>query len=254
MKCERCGATIKKGETYCSKCGEKTIYNLNDTINIDVLKDKDINKEEEIFYQKGLEKGTNPVNILLVILVILLTLGIMFLVFYQKKELDNSNDENVVLKQEDTQEKEIKERDVYYNNYKLILPIDIKWQYNDDKLFLDSVNYEACIYTMEDTYKNIIDNLETKKNEWKEQSIETISNKELSSGIYEIINSINNKYQIYYLKDIDNQLIIMEIAVDSIDILNNNSNEILGIVQSIEKTDKIISNDFGYFNMNDIEK
>ena len=88
MKCERCNTNIKKGELFCSNCGVKVKANdINNTKTIQIEKipkDKDIKDDvKDLFYQPGMEKGTtNPVNVFLILLVIILIGSIVYLIYF----------------------------------------------------------------------------------------------------------------------------------------------------------------------------
>ena len=194
MKCERCGSPIKKGELYCQKCGAKIKDELNDTINVSILKGNS-NDNDDPFYNKNLETN-NSLNIFLVILVVvlLIALGLLLLYFYKNNNLATTKEKEEVIK------------DIYYDEYHLALDNNISILYSNDKLLLKSDNYELSIYTISDKYNDIVRNLDEIKLKWEELGLNIVSSEELKNNLYEVICTYQNHEHIFYIKNMDKTL------------------------------------------------
>lgn len=233
MKCERCGSTIKKGELYCNKCGAKVKENLHNTIDIGVLKDKGKKDDDDIFYQKGLEKGTSPLTIFLIILVILLILGSGYLLYHDYKNKNTEKPVNSSCK--------LGNKDIYFQKYQLTVKDTMLVNYSGDKLVLKDDHFNIGIYQVSDNYQDIIDNVNELLLKWEELGIKIDEKKEIDANIYELKGTYQNKNETFYILNITNNTIIVEVSSEHNNSINQNE-EILNIVKSIKLSDEVIPN------------
>lgn len=249
MKCERCNSLVKKGEVFCNNCGARIKKNVDNTMNIDVLKNKNEKEDDDIFYQKGLEKRGSLLNVLLVILVLLLSAGIIYLMFFDKKEEGTNNIG-------DSQNKTPLYKDIYYNNYQLSVLANTIVKYNEDKIMISNDNYSGSIYTDSLSYEKIISNIDEIVLKWEEFGIKTTSLKYIENNTYEITGTYNNKYLVFLLKNMDGVTLISYFQFNSSNLYDDNKEEILNISKSIKlsNSNTSIENSYIYpeFNLDPI--
>ncbi len=234
MKCKRCGATLKKGEIYCDKCGEKN--KIDDTIDIGVLKGNDNQDDDEVFYNKQLESSTNPVNVVLFILVLLLLGGFLYFAFFSESRLINKDTSTNTIDDKE------QDKTIYFEDYKINVTNNYATNYIDNRLILDSNDLGISIYKVQESYQEIISHIDELKLKWEEFGIKITSNQEKEANLYEMRGSYHNLEHVFYVVKKDNVLIV-EVQIKHND-FDHYEKEVLAILDSITKNTISIDHDF----------